>query len=58
MIHDTPQADATAAPAAVLELDGIHHRFGNLIALDDASLRVAAGRVHGVIGENAPASLR
>jgi simple sugar transport system ATP-binding protein len=51
MTADAPNAAATAPPA-VLELDGVRHRFGELVALENVSLRVHAGRVHGVIGEN------
>jgi len=41
---------AHAAPA--LALRGIHKRFGALQALTDASLAVAPGTVHAVLGEN------
>lgn len=36
----------------VLELRGIVKTFGATRALDGASLRVAAGSVHGLVGEN------
>lgn len=36
----------------MLELLDIHKRFGALAALDGVSVRIAAGRVHGVLGEN------
>jgi len=35
-----------------LELLGVSKRFGNVTALDDVSLVVAAGRVHALLGEN------
>ncbi len=36
----------------VVETRGITQRFGGLVALDDVSLSVAVGTVHGVIGPN------
>lgn len=33
-------------------MEGIRRRFGTVRALDDASLRLAPGEVHGVLGEN------
>ncbi len=36
----------------LLELRGISRRFGPVVALDDASLRVRAGTVHALLGEN------
>jgi ABC-type uncharacterized transport system ATPase subunit len=39
-----------AAPA--VELRGICKRFGAVLANDDVSLTVAAGTVHGIVGEN------
>jgi simple sugar transport system ATP-binding protein len=35
-----------------LELVDVHKRFGALVALDGVTVRLAAGRVHGVLGEN------
>lgn len=39
------------APAA-LELEHVDKRFPGVVALDDVSLEVQAGEVHGLIGEN------
>ncbi len=36
----------------VFAVDGVGVRFGGLVALDDVSLTVDAGQVHGVIGPN------
>ena len=36
----------------MLELIDIRKRFGDLVALDGASVRLADGRVHGLLGEN------
>jgi len=38
--------------AAALALDAITKRFGDAVALDGASLAVAAGTLHAVLGEN------
>ena len=35
-----------------LELDGLHKRFGQVVALAGASLRVRPGTVHALLGEN------
>jgi ABC-2 type transport system ATP-binding protein len=40
------------AATAALELDGIRKTFGDHVAVDDVSVRVAAGTVHGFIGPN------
>jgi simple sugar transport system ATP-binding protein len=37
---------------AALELLGVSKRFGEVLALDGASLAVRAGSVHAVLGEN------
>ena len=37
---------------AALRLDGMVHRFGATVALDDASLEVRPGEVHALLGEN------
>ncbi|KQU54690.1 heme ABC transporter ATP-binding protein [Bosea sp. Leaf344] len=43
-------SEAAAAPA--IELIGISKRFGPVQANDGVSLQVAAGTVHGIVGEN------
>jgi branched-chain amino acid transport system ATP-binding protein len=37
---------------AFLELDGLTRRFGGIVAVDDVTMRVAAGEVRAVIGPN------
>lgn len=41
-----------AATEPLFRVDGIGVRFGGLVALDEVSLSVAPGEVHGVIGPN------
>ncbi len=41
-----------AAGDVVLSLEGVTRRFGSVVALDHASLRVRRGTVHAVLGEN------
>ncbi|MBA2596621.1 MAG: sugar ABC transporter ATP-binding protein [Chloroflexia bacterium] len=41
-----------ADPAPILEMEGIDKVFPGVVALDGASLRVAAGEVHAVVGQN------
>jgi rhamnose transport system ATP-binding protein len=38
--------------ASVLEVHGAYKRFGGAVALDGASLRLAAGEIHALLGEN------
>jgi len=47
-------SDGTPAAGAVpaLELRGVTKRFGNVVALDGAELRVRRGTVHALLGEN------
>ncbi|HEV8280609.1 MAG TPA: ATP-binding cassette domain-containing protein, partial [Candidatus Limnocylindrales bacterium] len=44
-------AEPVAAPARV-SLDGVSMRFGATQALDDVSLELRPGEVHGLVGEN------
>ncbi len=43
---------ATAERAISVEAAGVSKRFGAFAALDDVSLKVAAGSVHALLGEN------
>ncbi len=43
---------STAQPPSLLSMRGIGKRFGAVAALDDASLEVAPGEVHALIGQN------
>jgi ABC-type uncharacterized transport system ATPase subunit len=43
---------SAAAGNFALALTGISKRFGDAVALDDVSLRVARGSVHALVGEN------
>ena len=43
---------ASPTPNAAIELDQIAKRFGDTIALDNATLTVRAGTVHALLGEN------
>ena len=47
-MHDL--AEASTQP--LLELRGLTRRFGGLKAVDDLSLSVRAGTIHGLIGPN------
>ncbi|PTM40110.1 ABC transporter ATP-binding protein [Bosea sp. 124] len=42
----------TAPPAPAIELSGVSKRFGPVQANRDVSLSVAAGSIHGIVGEN------
>jgi simple sugar transport system ATP-binding protein len=41
-----------AARETLLAIDGVGKRFGDLAALDSVSLEIAAGEIHGLLGEN------
>src|SRR5262249_54559378 len=43
------QAMASAAPGGIV-LEGVSKRFGDVVALEDVSLRVPAGGVTGIVG--------
>ena len=42
----------TGAPPAAIELSGVSKSFGPVAANRDVSLTVAAGSIHGIVGEN------
>ncbi len=52
----TTALDATADPSAgidnAIEIDGLVKRFGTTLALDDLTLTVPTGQVHGFLGPN------
>jgi len=55
LTNDVPRSDDEGArPAArpLVETRGISKRFGGVHAVEDVSVRIAAGRVHGLVGEN------
>ncbi|PYM92861.1 MAG: ABC transporter ATP-binding protein [Candidatus Rokuibacteriota bacterium] len=52
MTGDGREHGSVLAPALDVEVVGMTKRFGALIALDDVSLRVAAGSFHALLGEN------
>jgi ribose transport system ATP-binding protein len=45
-------APSSSGPVPRLEMRGVCKRFGATVALDDVSLTVASGEVHGLVGEN------
>ena len=48
LVQDERQPDGVPA----LEVDGVSKRFKGLTALDDVTLSVAAGAIHGIVGPN------
>jgi ABC-type uncharacterized transport system ATPase subunit len=44
--------EAPASPAPAVELRGITKRFGDVVACDSVDLTVAAGEIHGLLGQN------
>src|SRR4029078_1053628 len=47
-----PAAHGHSGPTDILRLEGISKSFGNLTVLDDVSLEIKEGAIHGVIGPN------
>ena len=52
MVDATPLATAAADASAVIQARGVVRRFGDVVALDDVSLAVGAGRIHALLGPN------
>jgi branched-chain amino acid transport system ATP-binding protein len=50
--HDRTTERPDRSPTARLEMAGIHVAFGGVTALEDVSLTVEPGQVHGLIGPN------
>jgi len=46
-----PPADG-GSPAALVETDGLTKRYGDIVAVDDLTLRILAGEVYGLLGPN------
>lgn len=49
-LKTTARAEATAVPD--INVNGIGKRYGGTTVLHDVSLRIAAGEIHGILGEN------
>ena len=45
-------APTTADRPVLLEVEGVHKRFGDLKALDGVSVKVRAGTIHAIVGPN------
>jgi ABC-type sugar transport system ATPase subunit len=52
LVPEAPAVDALAVGGPVIEARGIVKRFGGVAAVDDVSIAVAPGHVHGLCGEN------
>src|SRR5258707_379966 len=52
MMRLKPQYDSPATSALEVEITGMTKRFGAFAALDDVSIRIAAGSFHALLGEN------
>jgi ABC-type sugar transport system ATPase subunit len=49
---ETSTLEPRALEPPALEVEGLSKRFEGVVALDDVSFALAAGRVHGLIGQN------
>ena len=45
-------ATAQGAEQPILEVNGLTKRYGAVVAVDEASVRVGAGTIHALIGPN------
>src|SRR3954453_6818395 len=50
--HTGLRTVAAMDTALAVEVDGVTKKYGDLVAVDDVSLRVAQGEVYGVLGPN------
>jgi ABC-2 type transport system ATP-binding protein len=51
-VHAYPVARVRTASTFAIEIDRMTKRFGDIVAVDDLSLTVAAGEVFGFLGPN------